>query len=269
VIAYFDNTGQPAAHFQYDPFGNLTVDEYSNAAEFPYRFSTKPQDPITGLYYYGYRWYDPGTGRWPSRDPISERGGLNLFGFADNNGVNAWDCLGLHKQDKWYGFNNKQFHKWFHRCWKEEGDPDAEREEVERAYRRWIELGEPGPEAERCYDKDECKREDEKNESEPETGHEPENAPIPDESIPALPPPPKWLLDPPVLPDLPDGAPPIINPPPIIDFPGDRISEEEAKVIRNVVVGTVVVGGCVYLVVVTGGAAAPAIALVPLACGAQ
>jgi RHS repeat-associated protein len=31
-----------------------------------------------GVTYYGYRWYDPHTGRWPSRDPIEERGGLNL-----------------------------------------------------------------------------------------------------------------------------------------------------------------------------------------------
>jgi len=38
---------------------------------------------------------DPVTGRWPSRDPIGERGGLNLYGFVGNNGVNAWDMLGL------------------------------------------------------------------------------------------------------------------------------------------------------------------------------
>ncbi|MDA0768571.1 MAG: hypothetical protein O3A92_17300 [Verrucomicrobia bacterium] len=27
------------------------------------------------VYYYGYRYYDPVTGRWVSRDPIGERGG--------------------------------------------------------------------------------------------------------------------------------------------------------------------------------------------------
>jgi RHS repeat-associated protein len=85
---------------QYDPFGNLTVDEYSNAAEFPYRFSTKPQDPVTGLYYYGYRWYDPLTGRWPSRDPIGEEGGVNLYGFVGNDGVGAFDRLGLASRGK-------------------------------------------------------------------------------------------------------------------------------------------------------------------------
>ena len=31
---------------------------------------------------------------WPSRDPIQERGGVNLYGFVGNNGVNQWDYLG-------------------------------------------------------------------------------------------------------------------------------------------------------------------------------
>jgi len=44
---------------------------------------------------YQYRHYDPVTGRWPSRDPVGEKGGLNLYGFVGNDGVNAWDILGL------------------------------------------------------------------------------------------------------------------------------------------------------------------------------
>ena len=43
---------------------------------------------------YGYRWYDPLTGRWPSRDPIEERGGLNLYGFVKNDPVSLIDYLG-------------------------------------------------------------------------------------------------------------------------------------------------------------------------------
>ena len=31
---------------------------------------------------------------WPSRDPIGEMGGLNLYGFVGNDGVNQWDILG-------------------------------------------------------------------------------------------------------------------------------------------------------------------------------
>jgi RHS repeat-associated protein len=95
VSEYINESGSKVAHFEYDPFGNLTVDSESNADAFPYRFSTKPQDLTTGLYYYGYRWYDPATGRWPSRDPIEEEGGINLYAFVGNDGVNRWDILGM------------------------------------------------------------------------------------------------------------------------------------------------------------------------------
>ncbi len=61
---------------------------------------TKPIDTTTGLYYYGYRWYDPLTGRWPSRDPIEESGGVNLYGFVGNDGVGALDLFGL-SSPKW------------------------------------------------------------------------------------------------------------------------------------------------------------------------
>ncbi|WP_269525956.1 RHS repeat-associated core domain-containing protein [Coraliomargarita parva] len=43
---------------------------------------------------YGFRYYDPVTGRWPSRDLIGEQGGLNLYGMVGNDPVNQWDLLG-------------------------------------------------------------------------------------------------------------------------------------------------------------------------------
>jgi RHS repeat-associated protein len=76
---------QPAAgavaHFEYDAFGNIVADSYSpgfDASSFAHKFSTKYHDSETGFYYYGYRWYDPLTGRWPSRDPIGEIGFKSL-----------------------------------------------------------------------------------------------------------------------------------------------------------------------------------------------
>jgi uncharacterized protein RhaS with RHS repeats len=48
---------------------------------------------------YGYRYYDPVTGRWPSRDPIEESGGVNLYGFVGNDGVNWFDAFGLERQE--------------------------------------------------------------------------------------------------------------------------------------------------------------------------
>jgi RHS repeat-associated protein len=47
------------------------------------------------VFYYGFRYYDPVTGRWPSRDPIGERGGLNLYAMVGNRPVNNIDILGL------------------------------------------------------------------------------------------------------------------------------------------------------------------------------
>jgi RHS repeat-associated protein len=43
---------------------------------------------------YLYRYYDPLTGRWLNRDPIEEDGGVNLYGFVENDGVNVFDILG-------------------------------------------------------------------------------------------------------------------------------------------------------------------------------
>jgi RHS repeat-associated protein len=45
--------------------------------------------------YYGYRFYDPVTGRWPSRDPIGVDGGLHLYGMLKNDALSKFDVLGL------------------------------------------------------------------------------------------------------------------------------------------------------------------------------
>jgi uncharacterized protein RhaS with RHS repeats len=50
--------------------------------------------------YYAYRYYDPATGRWPSRDPIEEEGGVNLYGFVGNNSILLIDYLGLESDCK-------------------------------------------------------------------------------------------------------------------------------------------------------------------------
>lgn len=48
--------------------------------------------------------YDPNQGRWMNRDPIEENGGLNLYGFVGNDGVNQWDLLGRASgvEPRWY-----------------------------------------------------------------------------------------------------------------------------------------------------------------------
>ena len=38
--------------------------------------------------------YNPSAGRWLSRDPIGERGGINLYAFVENDPVNEYDIDG-------------------------------------------------------------------------------------------------------------------------------------------------------------------------------
>jgi len=97
-------TGVPSAVYDYDPFGQVIRASGTYAQTNRYRFGTKQQG-AGGFYDYGYRWLDPMTGRWLSRDPLGETGGLNLYGFLGNDGVNAWDLLGregLNSEDYWF-----------------------------------------------------------------------------------------------------------------------------------------------------------------------
>ncbi len=95
VSELIDGDGTIAAHYEYDPFGNVVVSTGSYAAANPWRFSTKPVEPETGYSYYGYRFYYPETGRWLNRDPIGEEGGENLYVFVSNVPISAVDFFGL------------------------------------------------------------------------------------------------------------------------------------------------------------------------------
>jgi RHS repeat-associated protein len=95
VSEYLATDGTSSVHYEYDPFGTLTRRTGSTSTRFQYRFSTKPRDINTGLYYYGYRYYHPNLGRWSNHDPIGEEGGLNLYGFVGNDAVGLIDIAGL------------------------------------------------------------------------------------------------------------------------------------------------------------------------------
>jgi len=87
--------GSVAARYEYGPFGELIRATGPMAKTNPFLFSTKYYDWETGLYYCGYRYYDPSTGRWLSRDPIEEKGGLNTYCYLANDAVKCIDLLGL------------------------------------------------------------------------------------------------------------------------------------------------------------------------------
>ena len=53
-------------------------------------------DDVTGLVHFGFRHYDPESGRWMARDPIFLGGGQwNLYAYVGNQVANKWDYLGL------------------------------------------------------------------------------------------------------------------------------------------------------------------------------
>ena len=93
ISEYLDESGTVVAHFEYGPFGEIVRSTGTFVA--PFGFSTKYRDVETDLIYYGYRYYDSDAGRWLSRDPIQESGGVNMYGFLDNDAVQSVDLNGL------------------------------------------------------------------------------------------------------------------------------------------------------------------------------
>ncbi len=86
-------TGAKVAVNDYGAFGEPIKVSGDNPV--PFGFSTKYTDQETDLVYYGFRYYNPSTGRWLSRDPIGEAGGVNLYGMVGNDAINGVDLYGL------------------------------------------------------------------------------------------------------------------------------------------------------------------------------
>jgi RHS repeat-associated protein len=86
--------GSEGGRYEYGPFGEPLRVTGPVAKANPLRFSTHYADDETGQVKYLFRDYDPDRGRWPNRDPIAERGGLNLYGFVRNNPANLIDSDG-------------------------------------------------------------------------------------------------------------------------------------------------------------------------------
>ncbi len=87
--------GSIAAHYEYDPFGNLTAKSGPYADANPFRHATQYLDDETNLYAYKFRYYSPELGRWLSRDPIGEKRESNLYNYQGNDGINRYDLFGL------------------------------------------------------------------------------------------------------------------------------------------------------------------------------
>ena len=105
------------ATYEYGPFGELLRAIGPAAAANPWRFSTRYADDELhaaggDLVMYPARPYSPTLGRFLSRDPVAEQGGMNVYAFVGNAPPNGVDPLGL----ALYAFDGTgtRFETWTH-----------------------------------------------------------------------------------------------------------------------------------------------------------
>jgi RHS repeat-associated protein len=91
--ALTDPKGKVVVSYEYSAFGKRT--HYGNRVKQYLTFPGQYYDEETGLHYNWNRYYDPATGTYITVDPIGLKGGINLYGYANGNPVNAADPTGL------------------------------------------------------------------------------------------------------------------------------------------------------------------------------
>jgi RHS repeat-associated protein len=98
VLDVTDSSANVQAHYEYDPYGQVTqtVGTLSSDLQYAGYYFHAP----SGLNLTTFRAYSPTLGRWINRDPIEERGGVNLYAYVENDPVDLTDPSGLASKDK-------------------------------------------------------------------------------------------------------------------------------------------------------------------------
>ncbi|WP_435037846.1 RHS repeat-associated core domain-containing protein [Pseudomonas neuropathica] len=95
-VMELDQQAQLISEEGFYPFGATAWMTAPSEIEVSYKFirySGKEMD-VSGLYYYGARYYAPWLQRWVSADPAGDVDGLNLYGFVRNNPMTYFDRTG-------------------------------------------------------------------------------------------------------------------------------------------------------------------------------
>ncbi|QTY25165.1 RHS repeat protein, partial (plasmid) [Ralstonia solanacearum] len=74
--------GRAVTHTEYGPYGELVKSQGRAEYRSDFGYAGMQYHAASGMYLTLFRAYDPGTGRWVSRDPIGEDGGGNLYAYA-------------------------------------------------------------------------------------------------------------------------------------------------------------------------------------------
>jgi len=102
-----DDSGNVVQTLEYLPYGQTHVNQGVDSVS--YKFTGKELDFLTGLYYYGARYYDPEIGRFIQPDTIIPDlfypQELNRYTYAGNNPVIYTDPTGHKKWYQYFGFN--------------------------------------------------------------------------------------------------------------------------------------------------------------------
>lgn len=96
-----DSGGIVRVRYDYSIWGQRS--KLSGSVDTDFGFTGHYYHEGSGLSLTLYRAYDANVGKWTSRDPIAEAGGLNLYGYVDNDPSNQADPLGLAPVVPWGG----------------------------------------------------------------------------------------------------------------------------------------------------------------------
>ncbi len=103
LVSLSDRQGHTATRYRYNSFDELTEGDIS---ENEYTYTGQRLDPESRLYHFHFRQYDATASVWTTTDPIGILGGLNLYGYVQNNPLNYRDILGLGRDPDEDGYND-------------------------------------------------------------------------------------------------------------------------------------------------------------------